>query len=114
MVADISRSGIGLESPRELPPGSRVMVILRNSGVFAVVRHCRVQEGEGYRAGIAIDAVVALDASRGLVSDADLNMYVRCMGLSRAQEAIFMAHHRQCGTCREVSAEQPKAMAAGC
>lgn len=52
VIRDISRDGMGLESPRALQPGQLVAISSAPAFIFAVVRHCQ-QESEGrFRAGV--------------------------------------------------------------
>jgi hypothetical protein len=51
-IRDISRDGMGLESPLVLEPGQPIAIASGPAFVFAVVRHCNPMQGGRFRVGV--------------------------------------------------------------
>jgi hypothetical protein len=51
-IRDISRDGLGIESPLALEPGQPIAIASEPAFVFAVVRYCNPFQGGRFRAGV--------------------------------------------------------------
>lgn len=58
-VVDISRSGLGLKVPRNIPMGVGVIVELQSGIAFGEVRHCSNQGKDTWRIGLSLDEFIA-------------------------------------------------------
>jgi hypothetical protein len=58
-LVDISKEGLGLESPMSLEVGETVAVESQSNLAFGIVRHCRQLASGTYRAGLHVYNVIA-------------------------------------------------------
>ena len=58
-LVDISKNGLGLDSPMNLEVGETVAVESQSNLAFGIVRHCRPLGGGNYRAGLHVYNVIA-------------------------------------------------------
>ena len=58
-LVDISRSGLGLKVPRNIPPGVGVIVELNSGIAFGEVRHCGKSGKDTWRIGLSLDEFIS-------------------------------------------------------
>jgi len=58
-VVDISRSGLGLKVPRDIPAGVGVIVELQSGIAFGEVRHCSKKAKDSWRVGLSLDEFIS-------------------------------------------------------
>lgn len=58
-VIDISRSGLGLRVPRNIPVGVGVIVELQSGIAFGEIRHCNKQGKDSWRVGLSLDEFIS-------------------------------------------------------
>jgi hypothetical protein len=58
-VVDISRSGLGLKVPRNIPAGVGVIVELQSGIAFGEVRHCSKKGKESWQIGLSLDEFIS-------------------------------------------------------
>lgn len=61
-LVDVSRDGVGLESPLKLAMGESVAIESQSNLAFGSVRHCRELPSGKFRAGILVDNVITREA----------------------------------------------------
>lgn len=58
-LVDISRSGLGLRVPRDIPPGVGVIVELQSGIAFGEVRHSSKKGKDSWRVGLSLDEFIS-------------------------------------------------------
>ena len=58
-LIDISRSGLGLRVPRNIPIGVGVIVELHTGIAFGEVRHCSQRGKDNWRVGLSLDEFIS-------------------------------------------------------
>jgi len=99
-VVDISRSGLRLEIPVSVVPGSQIEVSLpKQVVIFGEVRHCR-RTGDRFSAGVQIKEVLRSSQTIEHIQEDHLYLYLVGKGLTLPQVMSVKEHLPQCEVCR--------------
>ncbi len=81
-VIDISPSGLGMNLPCEIPPGTMAALDLGHGIAFGEIRHCKVLSKYRYRAGFWLEEFIRRPASKtpALALTASLGNFLDVMG----------------------------------
>ena len=101
LALDVSRSGVRVALQDRVAQGAQVRIHLHNHLILGEVRYCRAS-GEGFQAGIKIQNIFYLPASKGAHFDEDdLSLYVLWKGLTTPEIVKLREHLEECESCRD-------------
>jgi hypothetical protein len=104
-ILNVSRHGLQLELSCQLPPVTRLEILITNGVIFGETRYCN-QSGEVFHIGVLIHDAVFTNPSTGKHIDDDLlSLYLAGRGLSAAEVLRVKDHLDVCSKCRTALAD---------
>lgn len=101
-ILDVSRSGMKLELPTPMSPGTRIEILMPMTklAVFGDVRYCR-KCGEEYHAGVLIADVIRSKPDTTHLHDDQISLYVVRKGLTATEVLRVETHLSHCAACKQ-------------